>query len=108
MKVITRFQIREDVEAMERAMVDETFLRATDPSVSVMSFIERASSQLGAIKHAYAHSMNDRNGLPDEIRPYLNAMRDACDALERSLEGPPEDDNRDLEPGMMDLHSWEG
>lgn len=102
--MITRFQIREDVEAMERAMRNEAFISPSDPSVAVMSFIERVSSQLGAIKHAYQHSANDRNALPGQIMPYLNSLRDACDALESTLhDAPPEDDNRSLEPG-----SWVG
>lgn len=97
--MITRFQIREDVKALEEAMLGETFLRASDPSISVMTFLERVSSHLGAVKHAYARSANERSKLPDEIAPYVVAIRDACDALEAAMQNqdPPEDDNRSLE-----------
>lgn len=95
--MITRFQIREDVEAIERAMVDETFMRATDPSIAVLTFLERIATHVGAIKHAYAHSASKRASLPADVAPYIAAIRDACDALEDTFDAPAEDENRSLE-----------
>jgi|GEM_PF-4853599 len=102
--MITRFQIREEVELLERAIdgLEETFLSSSDPSIAVLAFVEKLSSQLGAIKHAYAHTAKDRNALPDQVMPYIRAIRDACAALEASLSGPPEDTNRSLEDDRWD------
>lgn len=91
MKYMDRFQIRKDLNEITEALQTERFLKDSDPSVSVMHFIEAISNEMGVIKHIYAKGAHDRNQIVEPIKAHLTAMRQAIDAVEQDLDASKDD-----------------
>jgi hypothetical protein len=116
MKTISRFEIRQEYEMLQEALsgcLSETFLKADDPSISVLNFIEKMSDHMGSIKRAYSMGDQNRNNIVSSVMKELMAISDGVDDLYASLERSqqsPEDTNKDLSLGQDEsaADAWEG
>lgn len=92
---IDRFQIRQEYDLLQ-SVLNEQFLKASDPTLSVLDFIETISNHMGHIKRLYAVDARNRNAAIPEIKKEVHAIVDACHALEQAMrdtEADPEDTN---------------
>ena len=108
MKHLTRFDIRQEYKEISEAMakttlpLHELFLKAEDPSVAVLDFIEKVSSSMSQIKRLYAANAQDRNAVMPGIISEVNEIGVACNEMvEKAMASKedPEDTNNGLDDG---------
>lgn len=104
MRSINRFEIRQELNVLEQALFGERFLKDTDPSISIMNFIEQVSSEMGAIKHLYSKGAADRNEIVKPMQEKLDNLKAIIASLEQSLTTSTDDpeDTNDALPADKD------
>jgi hypothetical protein len=89
----------ESVRDTERKTLEEKFLKAIDPSMSIGLFLDTMSKKLSKIAAMYDDKARDRNQLVapmmdeiDDIRSLLNQVEGAL----KKSKGSPEDTNKEM------------
>jgi len=96
-------QIRAEVdflrEELRRTDLKEKWLKDSDPSISVLDFLEEVSQSIGAVKRAYAAGAGNRNTIKATVAKEVADIQGACQRLLSSFEASasdPEDTNTTL------------
>lgn len=102
---VTGKQIRAEVafleEELRRSRLSEKWLKDSDPSITILDFLEEVSQSIGAIKRSYAASAGDRNAIADVVLKEVGDIVGACDRLREGMTAAasdPEDTNSSIAP----------
>lgn len=105
MRELSGSDIRREFNKIQEALaqMDEKFVKADDPSLSVINFIERVSNSLAVVKNLYSKEAGDRNKIIGPVLQQANNIAMACNDIKISLQKigsgqeDPEDTNKTVE-----------
>ena len=89
----------ESAKEQEKKSLQEKFLKATDPSMSVGLFLDTMSKKLSKIASMYDSKASDRNQIVSPMMDEISDIRSLLDQVEGALKkskGSPEDTNKEI------------
>lgn len=111
MKHLSRFDINREFKELSECMshtslpLAEQFLKAEDPSLAVLDFIEKVGASMSQIKKLYASSADNRNAALSQIMGEVNEIGMACNEMAEKAKVSkvdPEDTNDKLDTELGD------